>query len=126
MSEQQEDIKQARKKRFNLMTLVIMAIFAVAAVAGTSALMVRAEGADSATTSTVVNNERVVVAIEGMHCTGCSSGIQAMLKRTKGVVSAEVSYEKKEANVEFNPADTSRDKIVEAINNMGYKASVKG
>ncbi len=49
-----------------------------------------------------------------------------MLKRTKGVVSAEVSYEKKEANVEFNPADTSRDKIVEAINNMGYKASVKG
>ncbi len=71
-------------------------------------------------------NAAIVVAIEGMHCTGCASGIKAMLKRTKGVVSAEVSYERKEASVEFNPADISRDKILEVITNLGYKASIKG
>jgi mercuric ion binding protein len=70
--------------------------------------------------------ERVVVAVEGMHCGGCASGIKAMLKRTDGVVSADVSYERKEAVVEFDPGRTSREKIVEAINNMGYKVSVKG
>ncbi len=127
MIEQQEDIKQARKKRFKPVTLFITAVFALAAIAGTSALIVGAKSADSAAVvSTVVNTERIVVAIEGMHCTGCSNGIKAMLKRTKGVVSAEVSYENKEASVEFNPADVTRDKILEVITNLGYKASIKG
>ncbi len=60
-----------------------------------------------------------------MQCSSCAVGIKAMLKRTPGVVSAEVSLEKKEAMVEFNPSETSREKIVEAINNLGYRASVK-
>jgi copper chaperone len=75
--------------------------------------------------STNAPTERVVIAIEGMHCGGCASGVKAMLKRTPGVVSADVSFEQKEAKVEFNSSATSREKIVEAINNMGYKASVK-
>ncbi len=94
--------------------------------AGTSAFMVRAERADNSVTSAVVNNERVVIVIEGMHCSGCASGIKAMLKRTPGIVSAEVSYENKQANVEYNPADISREKILEVITNLGYKASIKG
>ena len=127
MIEQEQDKKKAGENRFKLVTLVITAVFALAAVAGTSASIAGAMSADSAAAAlTVVNNERVVVAIEGMHCTGCASGIKAMLKRTKGVVSAEVSYENKEASVEFNPADTSRDKILEVITNLGYKASIKG
>lgn len=75
--------------------------------------------------SETINIERVVVAVEGMHCTSCASGIKSMLKRTPGVVSAEVNFERKEAVVEFKPADTSREKIVEAIKNLGFRASVK-
>ncbi len=56
----------------------------------------------------------------------CASGIRAMLKRTHGVVSADVSYERKEAVVEYDPGRITREKIVEAIANMGYEASVKG
>ena len=58
----------------------------------------------------IESNERVVIAIEGMHCTACASGIKSMLKRTSGVVSAEVSFEKKEADVEFRPSETTRGK----------------
>ena len=70
-------------------------------------------------------NERVLIAIDGMHCTTCANGIKAMLKRTPGVISAEVSYERREADVEYDSSRTSPEKIVEAISNLGYKASVK-
>lgn len=72
-----------------------------------------------------LKNERVKIAVEGMHCTSCAQGIKAMLKRTPGVVSAEVSFEQKEAIVEYDSSRTSAEKVVEAINNMGYKAKVK-
>lgn len=84
------------------------------------------DGASAITTAgSASKNEGVLIAIDGMHCTSCAKGIKAMLKRTSGVVSAEVSFERREADVEYDPSLTSRDKIVEAINNMGYKARVK-
>src|SRR5438309_1761954 len=73
-----------------------------------------------------VRNERVLIAIDGMYCTSCANGIKAMLKRTPGVISAEVSFERREADVEYDPSRTSPEKIVEAIANMGYKSNVKG
>lgn len=112
--------------RFSVITLMFAGVIALAAVVGTSVLMVRAERTNGSNAPAVANNERVVIAIEGMHCTACASGIKAMLKRTPGVVSVEVSFENKEARVEFKPADTTREKIVEVITNLGYKANVKG
>lgn len=76
--------------------------------------------------STAAKTEQVFITVEGMSCpTSCVAGIVAMLNRTPGVLSADVSFENKEANVEFDPAAVSREKIVEAINNMGYRASLK-
>jgi len=72
-----------------------------------------------------VKTDRVLIAVEGMSCTSCASGIKAMLKRTPGVISAEVSYERREAVVDYDPDKTSREKIVEAITKLGYKATVK-
>jgi copper chaperone CopZ len=69
--------------------------------------------------------QRLLLAIDGMQCTSCANGIKAMLKRTPGVISAEVSYERREADVEYDPSGTSPEKIIKAITNMGYKGSVK-
>lgn len=68
---------------------------------------------------------RVVLAVSGMYCGSCASGIKAMLKRTDGVTSAEVSYAKKEAVMDFDPSKTSTEKIIEAIANLGYTAKRK-
>ena len=126
MIEQEQNGIGARKRGANRMVFATAVVLTLAAIAGASALIVRAQRTTNASTATAaVKTERVVVAIEGMHCGGCASGIKAMLKRTPGVVSAEVSYEAGEANVEYDSANTSREKIVEAITNMGYKASVK-
>jgi len=83
-------------------------------------------GTSSTIATAAVKTERVVIAVEGMSCTSCASGIKAMLKRTPGVIAAEVSFEKREAVVDYDAEQTSREKIVEAITKLGYKASVKG
>jgi P-type Cu+ transporter len=54
------------------------------------------------------------------------TGIKAMLKRTPGVISAEVSFEWREADVEYDQERTTREKIIEAITKLGYKATIKG
>ncbi len=125
MIEQEQNGTGARKRGASRAAIATAAVLTLAVVAGTSALIVRAQRTTDAAATAIVKTERVVVAIEGMHCGGCASGIKAMLKRTPGVVSAEVSYEAGEANVEYDSTNTSREKIVEAITNMGYKASAK-
>lgn len=79
----------------------------------------------AATTGTTTKAEHVVIAIEGMSCDNCARGIKAMLKRTAGVISAEVSFERREAMVDYDTERTTREKILEVVNNMGYKARVK-
>jgi copper chaperone CopZ len=68
---------------------------------------------------------RVTLTLSGMHCGSCAAGITAMLKRTEGVVKADVSYEERRANVDYDAAKTSPEKIVEAIEKLGYKAAIK-
>jgi len=123
MIEQQK--RRPGKFRFIPAVLIIAAVLAVAATVGVSALFTNLQPTTDAADIPSGKTERATFAIEGMSCTSCSKGIKAMLKRTPGVISAEVSFERKEAVVEFNPSETSREKIVEAINDMGYKASVK-
>lgn len=69
--------------------------------------------------------ERVVIAIEGMHCDGCAAGVKAMLKRTPGVIAVEVSYKEKQAVVDYDSQKTTSQQIVDAISKLGYRASVK-
>ncbi|MDQ6892740.1 MAG: cation transporter [Acidobacteriota bacterium] len=69
--------------------------------------------------------QRVALTINGMHCKSCATGITAMLKRTDGVFTGAVSYEKREALVEYDAQKISPEKIAEVIENLGYKATIK-
>ncbi|MBA3356088.1 MAG: heavy-metal-associated domain-containing protein [Pyrinomonadaceae bacterium] len=126
MIEQELHLTRLKGQNSRRILLVVAGVFALT-VTGAFGLIVRAQLPTASTTIIATpKTERVVIAIEGMHCGGCASGVKAMLKRTPGVVSSDVSFEQKEAKVEFDSSATSREKIVEAINNIGYKASLKG
>jgi len=60
--------------------------------------------------------------IEGMHCTSCSKLIEMELEEK--VNSIKVDFDKKTANVDFNPENISEKEIKEIINEQGFK--VKG
>ena len=101
---------------------IVLAILVALGALISAAATLRGFSVNSAGTNTA---SRVVVAVEGMHCDSCAAGIKAMLKRTPGVIASEVSYKEKQAVIDYDSQKTTPEKIVEAINNLGYKASVK-
>jgi copper chaperone CopZ len=63
--------------------------------------------------------------IEGMTCDGCETAVKLVLKKTTGVINAEVSYEEKRAVITYDPAKTNPQKIANAIAvALSYKVTV--
>ncbi len=63
--------------------------------------------------------------IKGMTCGGCVAAVKVALKKTEGVETYDVSLEKNEAQVQFDPGKTDPEKIAMAVSKTGFKASVK-
>ncbi len=62
--------------------------------------------------------------ITGMHCGACATLIQMSLSGLDGVKSAFVDYDKKQAELEIDPAKVNKDQIFKSIEEVGYKASI--
>ncbi len=90
-------------------TLAVLAVTALGMVPG-------AWAEDSANTT---------LAIKGMTCGGCVAAVKVQLKKTEGVSAYEVSLEKAEAQVTYDPAKTEPKKIAESVSKTGFEASVK-
>lgn len=69
--------------------------------------------------------EKTTLAIKGMTCGGCVATVKLKLKRTLGVTAYEVSLERGEADVTYDPDRTDPKKIAESVSETGFTASVK-
>jgi len=63
--------------------------------------------------------------IQGMACTACQSKVSKALTSVKGVKTNAVCHKSGSAKVAFDPAVTDKKKILSAVKELGYKASVK-
>jgi copper chaperone CopZ len=81
----------------------------VAHVSGNETTITPAAGMDVATFK-----------VEGMTCVSCETTIKLALQRTPGVRRTEVSYDRGEAVVEYDPQKTNHNKLRDAINRTGY------
>lgn len=68
---------------------------------------------------------RASFTINGMTCAGCEVTIKLALEKTPGVRKSEVSYDRGEAVVEYDPAVTTPEELREAISETGYPAEVQ-
>jgi copper chaperone CopZ len=68
---------------------------------------------------------KTTLTITGMTCGGCAAGVKIQLKRTEGVTAYEVSFEKGEAEVSYDPAKTTPEKIAASVSKTGFGASVE-
>lgn len=66
--------------------------------------------------------ETTVLKVNGMTCGGCVRSVGNVLKAVPGVTSAEVSLEKSEAQVTFDPAFANQAALRKAIEDAGYEA----
>lgn len=64
----------------------------------------------------------VAVPVEGMSCAACAASVRKAVKSVEGVTGVEVNLAQREARVEYEATKVSPDKIVNAINNAGFKA----
>jgi copper chaperone len=64
--------------------------------------------------------ERLHLAIDGMSCGHCVKAVTGALQRLPGVAIEQVAIGS--AVVTFDPARTSADQIVDAVNDEGYSA----
>ncbi len=63
--------------------------------------------------------------VTGMTCDGCAVGVRMAVERLDGVQKAEVSYEKGQALVSYDPLKVNPKKIAAAIENLGYQAELR-
>ncbi len=61
--------------------------------------------------------------IQGMHCGGCASTIEALLTAEPGVKAATVSYGSGSARVLFDPASIDLPRLVKAVERAGYRVA---
>jgi copper chaperone CopZ len=66
--------------------------------------------------------ETVTVKIQGMSCTACEVPVRDALAQTPGVRAADVSYERGDAHLQYDPKTTGIEQIKRAIDSTGYKA----
>lgn len=97
---------------------------AVLAVVGLSygALRFLGKPDQTAPANVSVAGELVVIPVEGMSCSACVARVKRALKETEGVSETHVNLEKGEAEIRYEPARTSPEKLAKAIDELGYKA----
>jgi len=64
---------------------------------------------------------QLTVPIEGMDCLMCAAGLQAKLRSLPGMRNAEVSYQDKQATVEYDSSVLNRARIEKSIQDAGFK-----
>ena len=68
--------------------------------------------------------EKIKLNINGMHCGACAVGIKMLLENTDGVKKADVDYNSKTGEVEFDEEKIKSPAIIKAIEELGYKAII--
>jgi copper chaperone CopZ len=61
--------------------------------------------------------------IDGMHCASCALLIDEELEELPGVEEAHTSYAKQETKVVFEEASVRLPTLLQAIEELGYRAS---
>jgi copper chaperone len=66
--------------------------------------------------------DTALVKVGGMSCQGCVKSVTNILLALPGIVAAEVSLERGDARVEFDPTRVSCDEMKRAIDDGGFEA----
>ena len=66
--------------------------------------------------------EEITLNIEGMTCAHCEMTVTKALKETTGVKVVNVSLDENTAFIQYKSSKTSPEKLIKAVEKVGYKA----
>jgi copper chaperone len=67
--------------------------------------------------------ETTVLKVNGMTCGGCVRSVKNVLESIQGVTRAEISLEKAQATVTYDPAKADLSRMREAVTDAGYQVA---
>lgn len=115
--------------KWNKVVLWFATAFVVVAAAfpslSSAILRVTQSNSDACCTPSAVADARsavLKVKIPSMDCAACALNIQSVLKKQPGVRQAQVSFDTKEADVQYDATKLSPEKIIATIDETGFKA----
>lgn len=100
---------------------VLCAVLASLTLTGPGALA--QEG--NQTTTTATKGTATVVFATDIHCESCKKKIEGNMPYEKGVKDLLVDIAKKEVSVTYRTDKTDPDKLLAALNKLGYKSFIK-
>lgn len=65
--------------------------------------------------------EKAVIKIGGMSCGGCVKTVTGVLRKLPGVGKVEVSLERAQAVIEFDPAQSNQAQMALAVADAGFE-----
>lgn len=68
-------------------------------------------------------NSVVVLDVQGMTCSACAGEIEGELRKVPGVVAAQVSYERRRAEIRLSTAQPKVQPLIGAVERAGYHAT---
>ena len=68
--------------------------------------------------------KNIIIKIKGMGCQNCVNTVTESLTELDGVNKVNVSLEKESAEVEFDESKINEGKMIEAIKELEYEASI--
>lgn len=73
----------------------------------------------------LAEQQTVILKVDGMTCQSCPYQVKRALKQVEGVISANASLQKREAEVTFDDAVTSIAALTQATTNAGFPSMLK-
>lgn len=98
------------------------AVLVTAAFPSLSSAILRGTQSSASVVVADGNSAVLKVKIPSMDCAACAVGIQTKLRKQAGIINANVSYDTKEAVVQYDATKLWPEKIVAAIDETGFKA----
>ncbi|MFH1260211.1 MAG: heavy metal translocating P-type ATPase [Elusimicrobiota bacterium] len=65
--------------------------------------------------------QKAVIAISGMHCVSCALNIENVLKKSSGVIKAQVNFANEKAYIDYDQDLVTIDDLEKLIDNTGYQ-----
>lgn len=65
-----------------------------------------------------------MLAVQGMHCTGCVVSLQRAMDQLTGIVTIDVSLKKSTMHVKFDKSQTTTQEIQSVVHAVGYSCSL--
>ncbi|CAN5776276.1 hypothetical protein BH20VER1_BH20VER1_07790 [soil metagenome] len=102
--------------------IVLLAAVTITVLAGADYFVWSSRPAPQAISVAAARTESVVIPVKGMSCMACVAKTRQTLRSTAGVTHAAVNLESGSARVTYDPAQVTPERLVSAIQEIGYEA----